>query len=79
MYDLEIVIHRGGSQPFRRTSIPTESRVKELAESFLAAWGIRGPDSLRDSAESKFADRLAEIGEYRHDEADYAVVVKRAL
>lgn len=46
-YDLEIVIKRS-AMPFRITDIKTETRVQEIAESLLAAWGIPFPDLLMD-------------------------------
>lgn len=74
-YDLEIVIRRS-AMPCRVPAIGAEERVREIVQSHLAAWGIRVPDSLRDNDESTFAERLAEAGEYRHDEQDYAIMVK---
>jgi hypothetical protein len=75
-YDLEIVIRRDSATPFRVPEIGEEARVQEIAHNYLAAWGIRVPDGLRDNGKSSFAERLAEAGEYRHDEQDYTVIVK---
>jgi hypothetical protein len=76
-YDLEIVIKRG-AMPFRITGINTATRVKEITESFLAAWGIPLPDKLRRRGQPTIADSLAETGDYRHDEADYRIIAKRS-
>ena len=76
-YELEIMIKRK-VRPFRVTGVEAEVRVKEIVESFLAAWGIPAPESFRGAGKSTFAVRLAETGSYRHDEADYLVVAKRS-
>ena len=68
MYEVEVLICRRDAHPFRVTGVEAETRVKEIIESFLAAWGIADPYSLRDNGLATFADRLAEAGKYEHDD-----------
>lgn len=78
VYVLEIVIYRA-AKPFRVTGIRDEARVKEIIESFLAAWGIPVPRPVWDNGLSTFAERLLDVGVFSHSERDnYEIVVKRA-
>lgn len=78
MYDAKITILRRSPVPVRVSNIEAEARVKELAESFLAAWGLPFPRTLQDTKESTFADRLAKAGEYQHHEDDFSIIVTRS-
>jgi hypothetical protein len=77
VYDVEIVIKRQAALPFRVPEVASEERVKEIIESFLAAWGLPAPDSLRDTGVSLFADRLAEAGRYESSNDEHRIRVKR--
>lgn len=77
MYELEVTIRRQHAAPFRVPEVSTEERVKEIIESFLAAWGLPAPASLRDTGLSLFADRLAEAGRYEDDDDDHYIIVRR--
>ena len=78
MYDARITILRRSPLPVHVSAIEAEARVKEIAESFLAAWGIPFPSTLQDTAGSTFADRLAKAGEYEHYEDDFSIIVTRS-
>ena len=78
MYAVEIVIRRQHAQPFRVPEVASEERVKEIIESFLAAWGLPAPDSLRDTGLSLFAERLAATGRYDSSDDDHRIVVRRS-
>lgn len=75
MFELEISLSRG-SQPFRVTGVASAERVREIIESFLAAWGIPAPRSLDDTPTQTFAELIQETGEYRCDAQDYRIVAK---
>ena len=77
MYDVEVVIKRQHALPFRVPGVADEERVKEIIESFMAAWGLAVPYSLRDTGVSMFADRLAEAGRYEDGNDDYHILVQR--
>ena len=77
MYDVEVVIRRQHANPFRVTGVAGEQRVKELIESFLAAWGLPVPYTLRDTGPSLFTDRLAQAGRYEDDDDEHRIVVRR--
>jgi hypothetical protein len=68
MYEVEVLIRRRDAHPFRVTGVEAETRVKEIIESFLDAWGIPVPRSLKDTGLSLFVDRLAEDTKYQHDD-----------
>lgn len=78
MYEVEIVIRRQHARPFRVPEVANEDRVKEIIESFLAAWGLPTPDSLRDTGISLFAERLAAIGRYDDVNDDHRIMVRRS-
>jgi hypothetical protein len=76
-YDLEILILGRAAMPFRVPEISAEERVREIVQSFLAAWGIPVPPSLRDNGKSTFAERLIEDGGFQYEErGNYALSVK---
>ncbi len=78
MYEVEITIRRQHALPFRVTEVDTAERVKEIIESFLAAWGLPVPYSLRDTGLSLFSDRLAEAGLYEDDSEEHYIVARRS-
>jgi hypothetical protein len=77
MYDLEIVIGRD-TPPFHATGIATATRVNEIADDFLAAWGIPTADKLDGHGAPTLVDCLTETGKYQHENADYRIVAKRS-
>lgn len=77
MYDLEIVIRRSAN-PLRVPKVQSESRVEEIIESFLEAWGIPIPGSVGNAGQSTFAEQLAATGDFSHEEADYRIIVRRS-
>ena len=77
MYDVEVVIRRQHANPFRVSEVAGEERVKEIIESFLAAWGLPVPYTLRDTGLSLFTGRLAQAGRYEDDDDNHRIVVRR--
>ncbi len=75
-YNVEVVIRHNAAMPFRVSAVATEERVKEIVQSFLAAWGRPEPATLQDTGVSRFVDRLAEAGKYRSDTAEHLIVVR---
>jgi hypothetical protein len=78
VYELEVTIRRQHANPFRVTQVADEARVKEIIESFLAAWGLPVPYTLRDTGLSRFADRLADAGSYEDGNGDHYIIVRRS-
>jgi hypothetical protein len=74
-YELEVSIRRRAAMPFRVTAVHSEAQVQQIAASFLAAWGIPAPSSLREPA---FTEHLAESGEYSQKTQEYRIVAKRS-
>jgi hypothetical protein len=77
VYEVEVTIRRQHALPFRVPDVTGEQRVKEIIESFLAAWNLSVPCTLRDTRLSLFADRLAEAGLYKDSDEEHHIVVRR--
>lgn len=77
MYELEVTVRREGAKPYRQNDIRDAALAQNLVQLALASWGIPVPDSLGDLPGSTFADRLAATGEYRYDETELLIVIKR--
>lgn len=76
-YDVEVVIRRQHAQPFRVPEVVSEDRVRQIIESFLLAWGLPAPYTLRDTGLSLFAERLAETGRYEDENEEHYIIVRR--
>lgn len=75
MYLVEVAIRRA-AYPYRVADVATDTRVREIVESALAAWGIASPDTCAAGV-AGLLEQLAETGEYRAEEPEYQVLVKQ--